>query len=410
MKETLKILYIEDEKEPREKLVKLLQSETINGYEIEISGNDNFDTSIEFVSDYQMVILDIFKGKAGDGGNASGEEVLREIQQSFFVPVIFYSGNVESVKHLRSQVIGVVTKGDEGVDGLKKEIERLTKHNLPFLKEKIRKHLEEELRKYFWDVIQKENNIFVPNADDYSLGYLLLRNFANSLSKENIAKIIGDTTIQQDKVHPMEFYIYPIDDSLEFENGEIIKKNGSNDYYAILTPSCDFIARPKRKAEFVLLVKSILLTSTQEYKTFLSANSKQKEIARYEEQLKELCESENNCESEDSIEKKKKDLKEKIEKSQNKLSSIISSFSQFLNSGKSDRYFFLPGTPFIENRVLDFQNKEVVNYSSLKESFHRVTKLDSPFAQSMMSSFIRYYNRIGFPDIDTEYVINHLNI
>lgn len=370
MKETLKILYIEDEQEPREKLVKLLQSETINGYEIEISGNDNFDTSIEFVSDYQMVILDIFKGKAGDGGNASGEEVLREIQQSFFVPVIFYSGNVESVKHLRSQVIGVATKGDGGIDELKHEIERLTKHNIPFLRNSVHAYVEKEFKEYFWDVIQKENDKFTPNADDFSLGYMLLRNFADSLSKENIKNILGDDSINHEKVHPMEFYIYPIDSSKEFENGEIIKNKTTNEIFVVLTPSCDFIERFKkgknegRSADKVLLVKTKLLTECKEFKTYQQ--------------------TQNN------------DNKSKLEK--------------LINSGKSDRYFFLPKVPFIENRVIDFQLNNTISYDDLTTGFERIAKLDSPFAQSMTSSYIRYYNRIGFPDIDTEYVINHLNI
>ena len=49
----------------------------------------------------------------------------------------------------------------------------------------------------------------------------------------------------------------------------------------------------------------------------------------------------------------------------------------------------------------------MVDYAELK-SFKRVAKLDNPFAQSIVSSFIQYYNRIGFPDIDAEYVINSL--
>ena len=38
----------------------------------------------------------------------------------------------------------------------------------------------------------------------------------------------------------------------------------------------------------------------------------------------------------------------------------------------------------------------------------RIAKLDNPFAQSMTASFIRYYNRIGFPDIDVDYVLSKL--
>ena len=98
----------------------------------------------------------------------------------------------------------------------------------------------------------------------------------------------------------------------------------------------------------------------------------------------------------------------KIYKSYNNCKNNISSI---IETRKSDRYFFLPKTPFIEeNRVIDFQNKEMVSYESLSdpENYERIAKLDSPFAESMVASFIRYYNRIGFPDIDTDYILNNL--
>lgn len=88
----------------------------------------------------------------------------------------------------------------------------------------------------------KENNKFKPEDNDYSLGYLLLRNIGNSLSKENIANVLEDTSINRDKVHPMEFYIYPII-GREFENGDIVQDNNSGEVFVILTPSCDFVER-----------------------------------------------------------------------------------------------------------------------------------------------------------------------
>ena len=32
-----------------------------------------------------------------------------------------------------------------------------------------------------------------------------------------------------------------------------------------------------------------------------------------------------------------------------------------------------------------------------------------PFAEAMATRFIRYYNRVGFPDIDVDYILNHLD-
>ena len=80
---------------------------------------------------------------------------------------------------------------------------------------------------------------------------------------------------------------------------------------------------------------------------------------------------------------------------------------RLIESRKGDRYFFLPGTPFIANSIVDFQDKTMVSYEDLN-NFERVAKLDSPFAESMTSSFIRYYNRIGYPDIDSEFVLQSI--
>lgn len=367
MKE-LKILYIEDDKENREDLKEVLDGISIDDMKISIDCLESFDTESHQFNQYHIVILDLFEGVAGSNGKESGREVLKRIREKLFVPVIFFSGNTKSILHLRSQVIGIATKGDGGFNELKSEITRLSAHNLPFLKENVHDYIEKEFQKYFWEVIQEQNDKFKPEDEDFSLGYMLLRNFGNSLSKDNICKILGDRLIKESKVHPMEFYIYPTDTTQEYENGEIIKGKDDNDsMYIILTPSCDMIERYKngvpvgRKAKKILLATARLLTDTEEWSDY-SRNKNKENI--------------------------------------NKLSKLI--------QASNDRYFFLPGTPFIENRIVDFQNKIMVNYDSLKTDFIRIATLDSPFAQAMSTSFIRYYNRIGFPDIDSEYVLSHL--
>lgn len=369
MSQELKILYIDDDATHREDLKELLSDEIINGFTIRIDCEESFDKAVGRSKQYHLAILDLFEGNPQNGRDV-GSDVFEKIKNTFFIPIIFYSGNTRNVTSLKSQVVGVATKGDGGIDELKYEIERLTKHNIPFLRNSVHAYVEQEFKKYFWDVIQKENDKFTPNADDFSLGYMLLRNFADSLSKENIKNILGDDSINHEKIHPMEFYIYPIDSSKEFENGEILKNKTTNEICVVLTPSCDFIERFKkgisegRSVDEVLLIKTKLLTECKEFKTYQQTQNKE-----------------------------------------NKLN-----LEKLINSGKGDRYFFLPQAPFIENRVIDFQLINAVSYANLTTGFDRIAKLDSPFAQSMTSSFIRYYNRIGFPDIDTEYVINHLNI
>lgn len=358
----IKILYVDDDIENFTDLKDLLEGKTINGCTISIDNELDFEQAVVRSKNYHLIILDLFKGNAMAGGTDKGSKVFNDICSSIFVPIIFYSANPASVVQLRSQVVGVANKLDD-ISSLLSEIERLTKHNLPLLKEGVHDFIETEFKKYFWDTIHQKKAMFKPESDDFSLGYMLLRNMADTLSRDNIRQLLGDSTIKEDKVHPMEFYIYPTDTTKEFQTGEILQHKDSNSVYVVLTPSCDFIVRNDntRKVDYVLLLKTCLLTDTIDYKKY----------------------------------------------QQNKLK-YFGNLRDLINSGRSDRYFFLPGTPFIENRVIDFQNKEIVTYEQLVTNFERIAKLDSPYAQSMAATYSRYYNRIGFPDIDHEYVMSKL--
>jgi CheY-like chemotaxis protein len=363
MNKELKLLYIEDDEANRNDLVSVLQDETLCDFSIKIEAVGTFDNAIEKIESnkYHIIVLDIYKGKPDEGGEQAGLEILKQIQAKCFVPVIFYSGNTKNVQDLKSQIVGVVTKGDEGIDGLKAELERLVKFNLPFVKENVHDYLEKEFKTYFWDIIHKERDKFTTDNNDFSLGYLMLRKFSNSLSKEKISEILRDSELNKDKVHSMEFYLYPTVTTQEYECGEILQMY--DDVYVVLTPSCDFIESDgrERKVGMVLMAKTHLLSTTDEY-TRYNAN-------------------------------KNKDNKIKLER--------------LIESRKGDRYFFLPKTPFIDNRVIDFQTKEMVKYEDLN-AYTRIAKLDNPFAQAMVASFIRYYNRIGYPDIDSDLIINSL--
>lgn len=420
MSNTLRILSVEDEEDQRDILKKVF-SKPILEKEIEFKSIDDFESAIAEITknDYHIVILDIYKGKPDDNID-EGEKILKAIQNERFIPVIFYSGNTKNVKNLRSQMVGVVTKAEEGgIANLKKEVERLVKSNLPFIRENIHNYLEKELKEYFWDIIHQKKGIFCADKEDFSLGYLMLRKFGHSLSKEKIAEILGDDSLKQDKAHPMQFYIYPTDDNQEFECGEIVKSKENNEFFVILTPSCDFIKTSgrKRKAEKILLVRTIELEKVKEYKEqkdkYINCDTEYKKVKQEYETLKKEIKNINIDENIDKIKEyfELETIYEKLNKTYKLYDNCKNNISSIIETRKSDRYFFLPKTPFIEeNRVIDFQNKEMVSYESLSDpkNYERIAKLDSPFAESMVASFIRYYNRIGFPDIDTDYILNNL--
>ena len=420
MSNTLRILSVEDEEDQRDILKKVF-SKPILEKEIEFKAIDNFENAIAEITenDYHIVILDIYRGKPDDNID-EGEKILEAIQKKRFIPVVFYSGNTKNVKNLRSQMVGVVTKAEgEGIEYLKKEIERLVRSNLPFIRENILNHLEKELKEYFWNIIHEKRDIFRPDKEDFSLGYLMLRKFGHSLSKEKIAEILGDDSLKQDKAHPMQFYIYPTDTNQEFECGEIVKSKENNEFFVILTPSCDFIKTSgrKRKAERILLVRTIELEKVKEYKEqkdkYIECDTEYKKVKQEYETLKKEIK---NINIDENIGKIKEYFEletkyEELNKTYKSYDNCKNNISSIIETRKSDRYFFLPKTPFIEeNRVIDFQNKEMVSYESLSDpkNYERIAKLDSPFAESMVASFIRYYNRIGFPDIDTDYILSNL--
>lgn len=357
----LNILFVDDDPKLRKNLVKTFNEEEIEGYTLIASEAQDFEEGKKILkeNDFDIVVLDLYKGAPQEGNEKSGLEVLNEIQSETFIPVIFYSGLTKDIHGMESEVVGIVTKGGDGIEQLKSEISRIIRSNIALIKRKVYNHVKLTLRDYFWKTVHENKAILEPVKNDISIGYLLLRRLAHSLSKENIKILLGDENIKKDKAHPMEFYLYPSNNG-EYEAGEILHKDSK--FYVVLTPSCDFItagSRP-RKVEQVLLAIAIPLKETEAFQKY--SNDREK----YRQTLASLIESR-----------------------------------------KGDRYFFLPGTPFIDNLVLDFQVKTMVSYGDLV-NFQRVAKLDTPFAQSMISSFVRYYNRIGFPDIDADYVINNL--
>lgn len=357
----MKILFVDDE-DIVDELVNYYNGEQIKGVRIEAFSENTFESGLDRVrrENFDIVVLDLCKGKASEEASQEGLNILKDIQTNTFIPVIFHSAVAFKIIDLKSLVVGVSDKKN-GLEELTSEIDRIISSNLVFLKNNIHNHIEEEFKRYFWDTIHQKREIFCFDSNDVSLGYLMLRRLSNSLSKENIKQLIGDSRIAE-KAMPMEFYIYP-SENLEYQAGEILFKD--QNYYVVLTPSCDFIedvmVKRSRSVGKVLLAIATPLDQLQVYHDY-----------------------------------KKNANKDNTDR-----------LTRLIETRKGDRYFFLPATPFITNLVLDFQNKNMEDYGSLAK-YDRIAKLDSPYAESMLASFIRYYNRIGFPDIDSQYVLKSL--
>jgi DNA-binding NtrC family response regulator len=115
----LNILFVDDEQKMRENLVKIFNQDEILGHTLFAKGS-TFEEGMANITRCDIIVLDLYKGEPKEGGDSSGFKILNEIQSLTFVPVIFYSGLTKDLANLRSEIVGVVNKGD-GVEKLRSE-------------------------------------------------------------------------------------------------------------------------------------------------------------------------------------------------------------------------------------------------------------------------------------------------
>lgn len=372
----LRILLIDDDEGVREKYKELLEGDHVEDMEIKKVKSSDFEQGKELLKKehFDIVVLDLCKGDPKPESEKTGEEILDIIKNAAFVPVVFFTGLPGHVEGLVSDIIRVCSKGD-ALDGLKREIGYILQTDYLKMKNKVVEITDDSIRSFFWDFVHPNKELISNVKDDVSLTYLLLRRLAKSLSKEQIRKFIEDDKLKEELAHGMEFYIYPPIPG-EFETGDILIDKETKVPYAILTPSCDLVEQPKkgRRAENILLIMGQSFYELDDYKKY-----------------------------EDLLYKDNKEEKKQLKNVEDKLKNWMRN-----NQGSKDRYFFLPETPFLKASILDFQQKRLVTYDELESNFDYLTKLDDPFAQSMLSTFTRYYNRIGYPDLDVDYAFNQI--
>ena len=90
----IRILSIDDDEEIGKSLHELYNDIDYNEHSFKLEYETNFEAGIELIkrNDYDIVILDLCRGKATVSIDQPGYNVLREIQALAFIPVIFYSG------------------------------------------------------------------------------------------------------------------------------------------------------------------------------------------------------------------------------------------------------------------------------------------------------------------------------
>lgn len=360
----IEILMLDDDEKILAEIKELLDGERVNGNKIHVTCKKDFDTGMtELKSNkYDIVILDVFKGKpAIINTNQPGKDVFESIRNTRFIPVIFFSGLISEVVEFKSYMVRVVRKSD-GANGIKKEIKNLADVGLIFISKDLNEIINESMKTYFWEFVQKNHTELSKVSNASIFRYLLIRRLGLLLSKEAWGKLKNQIPTN-DKTDPLQFYIVPpINKKEPYETGDVLEKGTK--IFVILTPSCDLVIRKngEKKAKKVLLVAFTPLKETKEYKKYIKDKSSNK--------------------------------------SKNDLKTLI-------KAAVTDKHFFLPEILFVPNGILNFQQLVTIEEADLGK-YTKIAKIDDPYVQAIQATFIRYYNRVGYPDLDLEEIIKNL--
>ena len=314
---------------------------------------------------FDLLILDLRDDSGawfGTDEEPAGLKIFELLKKTRFVPVVFYTAFAHKVLSLQTNFVRVLKKPDDDVTKVRDEVRRVMATRLPALARRI----EEVQRSYMWDFVSAHWKDFPQPEDQADVAYLLARRLAialESIAGELASKVGGAAAVptSDTKAHPMVMYIVPTIGPHPMA-GDIVSEvvEGLELYWLILTPSCDFA---QAKANHVTLAKCERLVDRQEFKNW----------------------------------------------SQKKDEPSTRRLEQLIEDARGDRFKFLPRAFFIPDLVVDFQQLRSLGIEFLK-NFKQVATLDSPFAASVVARFLRYFNRLGTPDLDKTVVINRLHI
>jgi len=374
---TWQLLFVDDDAEICEIIKEFLEGERIQESEIKVETLTEFKSAMNELEKrrYDLIILDVKLQQHNEKieDNQAGINTLNEIRQRRFIPVIFYTGLPHLVNHLEDNLIKVVTKGPE-TENLMIAVNDIFATRLPVINRAIIRHVESIQRDYMWDFVLKHWEQFQELSDGTELAYLLARRLALSLSGPEIQQFSRElggelgTSMPENKVHPVEYYVMPPINASPLTGDLYCKQNGDvTDYWILLTPSCDLV-KGREKADHVLMAHCDLLSVQEEYEEWKTSLPEPKKAVR-------------------------KKLKHLLENSP--------------NPRQQDRFQFLPGAFILPDLLVDFQQIRTVTPEKLDE-MERVASLYSPFAEALLSRFVRYFGRLGTPDLDIDCVCEKL--
>ncbi|WP_111412998.1 response regulator [Billgrantia lactosivorans] len=362
-----KVLSVDDDPEMHEGLKGILSSR-MGENTFEFTAATTFDEGMALIGSnrFDLIFLDVHEDSNDpdpsdhlDHSDQRGEQLLATLKSSRFVPVIFYTGFPAKVSHLKSHIVKVVDKGAPPEE-VRSEVNAILKTGLPHLAQ----YIEEQSRAYIWDNLEELLKQVADDTVTSDIALLTARNLAKNLSQRSVKELLGNDTSMID---PLEMYLFPADPD-NCSPADIYRRKEDDALWMVLTPACDF---EQDKAENVLLARVVPLTEHELYKTW-------KEKAREFNALEQSQQTKRN---------------------KQELSNASGAVKNLVKNNKGNRFRFLPGTFFLPNCIVDFQ--QLLNLPKVNSDHYEVVcSLDNPYREEVLQLFSNYYGRIGTPDYE----------
>ncbi|MCJ7575778.1 MAG: hypothetical protein MUO80_03730 [Dehalococcoidia bacterium] len=372
------VLFVDDEVDQCELVSKYLTGKTVDakGGKLRVNVEQNFVKAVSRLAaeQYDLLILDVRLGPHKDEREEEeGRKTLLVIKEKRFLPIIFYTALPNKVRDLETPLIRVVEK-TEGVTKILAEIQEIFRSKIPEVNRELVKHVQEVQRDYMWDFVAKSWARFGDTPDRSCLAYLLARRLARSLDSPGIKKLaerLGDDSglvCRDNDVHPMRYYVIPPIGG-EMASGDIFidTRLDPAQYLILVTPSCDIV---NKKVDVMLFAECIRLDQMKEFTQWKTNGDGPK--GQYKGELMNL-----------------------------------------LKNGKSERFYYLPGVFDLPDLVVDYQRLWPIEPTAVDKlkgegKLECLASLDSPYSESMLARFSRYFGRLGTPDLNIEIVEKRL--
>lgn len=369
------ILHVDDEPEVLEQVRDYLQGEEVGDWgRPRVTSLQRFEDALAALetSRFDLMILDVRLGGHEDQEVAPEEEegvrTLAQIKVRRFLPIVFWTGLPSKVEHLSGPLIHVLEKTG-GLDGLVASVRELFATGLPALNRALRHLVEDEQRRYMWDFAADHWQELREGGDHMALAYLLVRRLGRSLSGPGIQRVAAELgggppgTPIPGTIHAAEMYIVPPLPNTSPGVADLFKEvtDAGDTWWLVVTPSCDI---EHDKADYVMLARCEPTADDSRLQAWLESDS-----AASKRKVRDLV--------------------------------------NHKTGGQDDRHLFLPAAPTIPNLVADFQRVRSVTRAEL-DAMERVASLASPFAESTVSRFVRYFGRVGTDDLDVDAIMEGL--